>query len=148
MAEDDADIIDVSGFAPGDYIEPRSICDLFGVAEGSVEHAFKILWLKEHIERESFKAGRPLLCKGEGKGLRVMTDEEAVDYLWGRFELSLLSLSRLRERYSRITIDSLSDELKALKESRQSIISRTTQMAISTRRSLGPAVTIVPELET
>ena len=72
--------IDVSGIKKGDYISPERISEIYGIQEGETNFWTKILQLRGFIERRSFEDGNPLLTKGEGKGIRILSDEEAASY--------------------------------------------------------------------
>ncbi len=132
--------IDVCDINPGDYIDPDSIAEAYGIDRDSAAFAFKLMWLRDHIEQESLTQGRPLLCKGEGYGLRVMQAEEAIDYLYSRFHQNMEGMRRALEKYGRIDLTQVNDDMRKEHERREHIMGRINQAALSERKKLSAPV--------
>jgi len=72
--------IDTDELKKGDYIAPERISEIYGVSVDDSNFWVNALRLRSFIEKKTRDDGTPLLTKGEGKGIRVLSDEEAADY--------------------------------------------------------------------
>lgn len=107
---DEGPKIDVSALNPGDYIEPQSISDAYGLSMDTTAFVWKVLGLKEQIEEETADGDRPLLCRIQEHGIRVMTADEAIRYFKRRFSLCIDALARLAKKFILIPVDGLTTE--------------------------------------
>ena len=137
--------IDVDKLNPGDYIEPTSIEAVFGVQRTDPRYGLKVLSLAKLIERKSSTAGRPLQCKGEGYGLRIMTPEEQVEYNWEAFIASLRRIDRAAEWMGKIEASGLTAEVARLKTDRQNKIANCRQALEAPRKRLRLSFSEEPE---
>jgi len=79
-SEDGSITVDVEQVKPGDYITPEALEAVSGLDHGSPRFAFLLLRLQQQIEADFAALERPVMVKGEGYGLRVLTASEAVSY--------------------------------------------------------------------
>lgn len=128
--------IDIDKLAPGDYIEPTSIEAVFGVVRTDPRYGLKALSLAKLIERKSAAVGRPLQCKGEGYGVRILTAEEQVEYNWEAFIASLRRIDRAEEWMGRIEASGLSSDVARLKTDRQQKMAGIRQALEAPRKKL------------
>jgi hypothetical protein len=130
-------LIDISKVSRGTYIEPDEIAETFGLAKTSSHFAFKVMSLCQDIEKTTLDDGDPMLARCEGYGIRVMTDEEALDYLNRRFWQHTLAMSRIEQRFNNIRVKGLSSELQGRKERQQYAMSRINGSISDTKKQLG-----------
>lgn len=133
--EDGVDI-EVEKLNPGDYIEPTSIEAIFGVKRTEPQYGLKTLSLAKLIERKSVASGRPLQCKGEGYGVRIMTASEQVEYNWDGFLAGIRRIDKSDEWMKRIDASGLSGEVAKLKTDRQQKIAGIRQALEAPRKRL------------
>lgn len=114
--------IDFDALEKGQYIEPELISERLCVPlSDQKQYQFKLLRLKAQIESE-----RPdLVTKGEGLGIRVLTDEEASPYLNTRLESHLRGIARTNLRRSRIDKNNLNEAQRKTCESEDRIAAAT-----------------------
>ena len=72
--------IDVDKLNKGDYISPEQIEKIYGIQQKNREFPQKVLELREFIRFESRQKDRPLHTKIEKDGVRILDDQEDVDY--------------------------------------------------------------------
>lgn len=96
---------DISEIKKGDYISPEDlqkiICASKGshVEIGSSDYRFGLMGIKTWIETELEFECRDMVLKCEQEGLRVLTDEEAEQYLRRRQTLDLRAFERDHVKY-------------------------------------------------
>lgn len=115
-----------ASLSKGDWISPRVLEDEFGVLCTETAYNLRLQYLKKQIQNESEAIGRPLLCKQEAKGLRILTDEEALYYKQQQHRSTTKRLRRINHEVGLIDIRFLSsDDLEVLEEEKslqQSIV--------------------------
>ena len=76
-------------------------------------YSLKVQELIDGIHRERNARGMPLVAKGQGDGISILTDEEAVVYVRQRFKAGLRLAGRSHERaVVAIDVTELPEELK------------------------------------
>jgi len=105
--------IDFDALNKGDLISAEDIEDAYGVKRTSRSYAFSVLRMKAEIERELSDLGRPVTCKSEGDCVRVLTDEESLEYNARRFESNVHGVYRAHRRTADIDTENLSASSQA-----------------------------------
>lgn len=144
IKSDDGVDIDVSKLSPGDYIEPASIEAVYGIVRTDPHYGLRAMSLGQLIQRKSIASGRPLQCKVEGYGVRVMTPEEQVERNWEAFLSSLRRIDRAEEWMGRIDASGLSAEVTRLKTDRQQKMAGIRQALEAPRKRLSLSFTEEP----
>lgn len=92
--------IDVEELNKGDVIPSSRIEEITGERCGSDAYQFGKMRLAAFIEVEREQCGNPVVVKHEQDGLRILTDDEAVDYTEKRFKEALRAAGRAHYRQS------------------------------------------------
>lgn len=91
----DATRVEVGAYVPAEEIEAAT-----GLSRTTSEYAFVVLRLAQQLEVDLEAAGRPAMVRGEDRGLRVMTADEAADYTDRRFRSALRQAEAVHRRMS------------------------------------------------
>jgi hypothetical protein len=118
----------------GTTLEPEFLEALFEVPRTDGTYRLKMLSLIEEIQDESNKAGRPLLCRDDDFGIRIMDDSEALKYKKRAHDLTVRRLYRTNTHLSRIDESKLDDLEKKAHEREIIRQSRVIQAVKSERR--------------
>lgn len=102
--------MDIGRLRKGQWVPPHRLEQLFGVKMGTTAYDAKFMLLKNQIEEESFARGKPLLCKREDIGLKVMTDREALTYKSRQQRNTVKRLDRICNELHRIDRTKLKEE--------------------------------------
>lgn len=81
----------------GQWISPEVLERVFLITREYTLYSRCLTGLQRRIERESLDLSEPLLCKRQKSGLKIMTDEEALDYKIARFRRGINNLERIHE---------------------------------------------------
>ena len=128
--------IDTDTLKKGQYLSPEKLETITMYKAGTDKFALAVLAIRQFIERETEKNGRHLLCKQEGKGLRILTDSEAAKYKPKRFDNSLKGMFRQVKDMLRIDTMQLTDDEKKKLERSTYIRSRLCTAVTNERKTL------------
>lgn len=103
--------INILALNKGDYIEPHIIAEVTETKLGTTTYQFGRLHLALQLRLEAIEAGRPMVFKGEGDGLRVLTDDEAVDYLSKAHERHLRGMCKALEDLNGVDTSRLGQDM-------------------------------------
>ena len=103
-------MIDVRQLAKGDYISPEFLEGLTGFLRYTQDYAFRILVLRDDLDRGLKAIGNPITIKQEGAGLRLLTDSEAANYNARLADSYLHRMGRAHERNLAVDSNNLSQE--------------------------------------
>lgn len=104
--------IDIGSIKKGDYISPEFISEKYGIDTDDPHYWVKLLAMRQYIEQQSVAEFRPLLTKGEKRGIRILTDEEAGSYIDGLADQGVSCVMRQLGRLNRVDASSLSEQKK------------------------------------
>lgn len=102
--------MDIGQLRKGQWVPPHRLEQLFGVDMGTSVYDAKFMLLKNQIEEESLARKKPLLCKRENIGLKVMTDREALTYKSRQQRRTVKRLDRICNELHRIDRSKLNEE--------------------------------------
>ena len=105
---------DYDAINKGDFLTVQALEEITGFMSGTDSYRFKLLALREDIMRAKEAMGDPVVVKGDQHGLRVLTDSEAVPYLWQQSEQSLQRRWRVLRQMGYVEVTNLTnDEARA-----------------------------------
>lgn len=134
-------VVDVGKLAYGQHISAEEIAAAHGQSVDSDHHSFACMALALYIEQQSLQIDRPLIVKGERKGLRILDPVEASRYLWDRCQAHVRALTRTKKRFGRIDARKFDKKTAEEHRFRASAISQIEAAAVNEVAKLGPAVT-------
>jgi hypothetical protein len=127
--------LDVTKLHKGQFIPVGRLEKLMQVDSGTTAYDARFMLLKMQVEGDSNKLGRPLLCRRENLGMKIMTDEEALSYKQKQHRQTVRRLDRIQDEIYRIDKRYLSNEhsraLTAEKKLQAAIINAIGQAAIA-----------------
>lgn len=129
MAETEKYPLDFDALEKGQYIDAETLTHIFNVRPGTQLFSLKTMQLKMRIECER----ADLIARGEGQGIRILTDEEAGPYLHGRMEAHVRGLAKTSQKRSRIDPNALTPEQRAMHESENRI---GASVAVAARQAM------------
>jgi len=128
--------IDVRSLNKGDFLDPDTIEKVVGHKADTPQYGLSCMGLKVSIERDSIGIGTPFIVKHEKAGLRILTDDEAVDYLEGRHNSHVMGIKRVYAKLNRVDVGKLTGEQEKAYERRMLIQGRTVQAIDNAYRGL------------
>jgi hypothetical protein len=134
----------------GQYIPPEECERLTGVRRHERMYSLKVQELIDGIHRERNARGMPVVAKGQGDGISILTDEEAVVYVRARFRAGLRLAGRSHERaVVAIDVTALPEEVKRKHERNIELQSRQlTSVAVEKAKlNFAPHKRQTPTLE-
>lgn len=104
---------DYNELIKGQYIPPEECERLTKMKRSDRMYSLKVQGLIEGIHRERDARGMPVVARCQNDGIRILTDEEAVDYTAKRVRDGFRLAGRSHERaVVAVDVTSLSEDLK------------------------------------
>lgn len=129
MANPERYPLDFDALQKGQYIDCETLTHIFGVQPGTSLFSLETMKLKQRIECER----ADLIARGEGQGLRILTDEEAGPYLHSRMASHVRGLAKTSQKRSRIDPNELDEDQRRVHESENRI---AASVAIAARQAM------------
>ena len=86
----------------GRFISPEELERILGIERTNSKYSFELMRMAQTFHYETEAAGDAKAVRGEGYGLRVMTDSEAAQYLGKRFDECIVGSLRVHERHKAV----------------------------------------------
>jgi hypothetical protein len=105
--------IDYDTLNKGDTIPAARIERITGKTRTDLNYALACMALKERIETDLWKLGKPWTLKQQGEDIVVLTDAEAAEYNDRRFKQDLRSMGRRLQHQLSVDVAQLDDDQRA-----------------------------------
>ena len=111
----------------GDVIPAEQVESLTGLKREESQFNIELMGLQQRIQDELLIRGKPVVVRCDKGSLRILTDEEAVDYTQKLFEQRRRQLGRAHGYAMRIEVSNLGDDMRISHE--RNIVVQGAQLA-------------------
>ena len=132
-----ATAIDPTKLYPGMVISLDELHKLHAQAPRDVDFGLWLLALRAWIEQETLKLGRPVVLRQKDGALHVLDHAEASEYVASRFETTIGTLSRLRDRMRYIDKTKLTEDEQTRHDRREYCMESQIETLDAQRKRLG-----------
>jgi hypothetical protein len=102
--------VDYDKLDKGDIIPAQVVCDFYGIQRSSRAYALVALRFAEQVKLELSRRGKNVVIRSDHDDLRILTDEEAVDYTEREYRAGLRKAARRNADARRIDVANLTSD--------------------------------------